>query len=293
MGAEWTATLILCCIYSMTAIATQLGMICGAFSLAPIGWMAIGAYVAGLAATKWMLGSVEALVIAAALAALFGPIVMLPVCRISGLYFALVSLAFVLVIQSVVSHTEYLGGALGIFGVPLVTELPAALLAVVVAAAVAAWLSWGRRGRALRAAGQDAIVAQAMGVNVFRLQLAVGAISAVIAAVAGFLYAGYVGYVDPTQFGFALVVQIIVMVIVGGRGSWMGAIVGACFITVLPLVLRPLAEWRDVFNGALLIAVVLLLPGGLIELVKLSLGLRSGRKTKPAPDPALIQNEVS
>lgn len=293
MGAEWTATLILCCIYSMTAIATQLGMICGAFSLAPIGWMAIGAYVAGLAATKWMLGSVEALVIAAALAALFGPIVMLPVRRISGLYFALVSLAFVLVIQSVVSHTEYLGGALGIFGVPLVTELPAALLAVVVAAAVAAWLSWGRRGRALRAAGQDAIVAQAMGVNVFRLQLAVGAISAVIAAVAGFLYAGYVGYVDPTQFGFALVVQIIVMVIVGGRGSWMGAIVGACFITVLPLVLRPLAEWRDVFNGALLIAVVLLLPGGLIELVKLSLGLRSGRKTKPAPDPALIQNEVS
>ncbi|MER2535142.1 MAG: branched-chain amino acid ABC transporter permease [Rhizobiaceae bacterium] len=291
MGAEWTATLMLCGIYSMTAIATQLGMMCGAFSLAPIGWMAIGAYAAALGATRWMVGGFEALLIALAVAALLGPVVMLPVRRISGLYFALVSLAFVLVIQSVVSHLEYTGGALGIFGVPLDTDLPVVVAALVLSAAAAAFLSSGRRGRALRAAGQDAIVAQAMGVDVFRLQLAVGAVGAVIAAASGFLYAGYIGYVDPTQFGFSLVVQIIVMVIVGGRGSWVGAIIGACFITMLPLVLRPLAEWRDVFNGALLIAVVLLLPGGLVEMAKLTL-----RRARPAPAAALrpsLANEES
>lgn len=286
MSAEWTATILLCGIYSMTAIATQLGMMCGAFSLAPIGWMAIGAYVAGLAATQWGIGGPEAVLVALAIAAVFGPIVMLPVQRIAGLYFALVSLAFVLVIQSVVSHTEYTGGALGIFGIPLRTDLFSVIPALILACAVAAWLSHGRRGRALRAAGQDPLVARSMGVDVFRLQLAVGAVSAMIAAGAGYLYAGYVGYVDPTQFGFTLVVQIIVMVIVGGRGSWIGAVLGACFITMLPLVLRPLAEWRDVFNGALLIIVVLLMPGGLIELGRLLVVRR-------APTPAvLVQKEA-
>lgn len=287
MGAEWTATLMLCGIYSMTAIATQLGMMCGAFSLAPIGWMAIGAYLAALGATKWFLGVPETLLVAIAIAAVFGPIVMLPVRRISGLYFALVSLAFVLVIQSVVSHTEYFGGALGMFGVPLETTLPRIGLALLLAAAAAAYLSSGRRGRALRAAGQDPVVAEAMGVDVFRLQLIVGAVSAVIAVVSGFLYAGYVGYVDPTQYGFALVVQIIVMVIVGGRGSWIGAIIGACFITILPLVLRPLAEWREIFNGGLLIAVAVMLPGGLYDLAKLAamrLGLGGGAPTQPSAE---------
>jgi branched-chain amino acid transport system permease protein len=277
MGAEWTAMLMLCGIYSMTAIAVQLGMLCGAFSLAPIGWMAVGAYVAALGATKWGLAGIESLAIAIVIAGLLGPIIMLPVRRISGLYFALVSLAFVLVVQSIFSHTEYMGGALGIFGVPLTTDLGGIVLALVIVAAVAAYMSSGRRGRALRAAGQDPVVAQAMGVDVFRLQLVVGSISAVFAVVAGFLYAGYVGYVDPTQYGFAMVVNIIVMVIVGGRGSWVGTILGACFITVLPLVLRPLAEWREVFNGALLILVAVMLPGGLFDLGRIAAGwLRPG-----------------
>lgn len=295
MGAEWSATLMVAGIYAITAVATQLGMVCGAFTLAPIGWMAIGAYAYALAATKWQVGAIEALAMTLAVAAILGPLVMLPVRRISGLYFALVSLAFVLVIQSIVSHLDYTGRALGIFGVPLTTELWQVGSAVILIAAIAAYFSTGRLGRALRAAGQDPVVAQSMGVNVVRLQLVIGAVSAMMAVGAGFLYAGYVGYVDPAQFGFATVVQVIVMVIVGGRGSWIGAIVGSAFITSLPLVLRPLAEWRDVFNGALLIAVAVMLPAGLIGLVgqaRAWMSKRQGKENGPiAARPAVTSQE--
>lgn len=268
MDAEIAAALMLCGIYSMTAIATQLGMVCGAFSLAPVGWMCVGAYAAALATTKWQLGAVEALIAAVIAAAALGPVVMFPARRISGLYFALISLAFVLVIQSVVSHWDYTGGAQGLFGVPLTTDLEQVGIALAISAAIGFILSTGRAGRSLRAAGQDPTVARTLGINVGLVQLAIGGVSAAIAVVSGFLYARYVGYVDPTQYGFALVVQIIVMVIVGGRGSWFGAIFGACFITLLPLLLRPLASWRDVANGALLIVVAIALPNGLIGLVQ-------------------------
>ena len=280
MDGEWGATLLLCGIYSMVAIATQLGIICGAFSLAPIGWMSVGAYAAALAATKWQMGGPAGLAIGVAVAALFGPLVMLPVRRISGLYFALVSLAFVLVIQSVVSHTDYTGRALGIFGVPLLTNIWHVGIALALVCGVAAFMTYGARGRALRAAGQDPKVAYSMGVNVANLQLVVGAVSAVIAVVAGFLYAHYVGYVDPTQYGFAMVVQIITMVIIGGRGHWLGAIIGAFLITSLPLILRPLAEWRDVVNGALLIVVAVLMPAGLFGIFRL---FRRGAATPARP----------
>jgi branched-chain amino acid transport system permease protein len=119
------------------------------------------------------------------------------------------------------------------------------------------------------------VVARCFGVDVYRLQLLVGAVSAVLSVVAGFFYAGYVGYVDPTHYGFALVVQILAMVIIGGRTNWLGAVLGALLLSSLPLLLRSLADYRDVLNGALLIAVMVFLPGGLY-----SLGSRARRRLR-------------
>ncbi len=276
MSAEWSAILLLSGIYSMTSIAMQLGVVCGAFSMAPVGWMCVGAYSVALATAKWHVGMPAGMGLGIALALVFGPLVMLPVGRISGLYFALVSLAFVLVIQTVFAHLDYTGGPLGIFGVPLVTDFVHVGIGLGLVAILAAWMSTGRRGRAMRAAGQDRAVARSMGIHVVRLQLIVGSVSAAIAAVAGGLYAAYVGYVDPMQYGFAMVVQVLVMVIVGGRGSWFGAILGTLLILSLPQILQPLAAWRDVVNGALLVAVAVLFPQGLIGLKPYLVGILPG-----------------
>ena len=110
------------------------------------------------------------------------------------------------------------------------------------------------------------MAARTLGIDVFRTQLVVSSFGAVIAASSGVLYVGYVGYVDPLSYGFALVVQVLAMVIIGGRTHWLGAVIGAFLLGFLPLILRPLAAERDVVNGAVLIAVMVFLPGGLYSL---------------------------
>jgi branched-chain amino acid transport system permease protein len=294
MGGEWAATGTLAVIYAIVAVATQLGMISGGFSLAPIGWMGVGAYASGLASTKWEAGPLTGLAVGLVVAAIGGPLVMSPVRRISGLYYALVSLAFVLVVQSVLGNLEYTGGPIGIYGVPLTTTFGVSVAAFVPVALIATWLSRGDRGRRMRSAGQDAMVAQTFGVNVYGLQLLIGAISAGMGVLAGVLYAGFVGYVDPTQFGFALVIQILVMVVIGGRGSWLGAVMGAFLITALPVVLRPLAEWRDVVDGALLILVMVFAPGGLYAIATTGIHwLRRSGKKPGEPDEGAEEHPVS
>jgi branched-chain amino acid transport system permease protein len=280
MNAEVVATLTLACLYAPVAIAVQLGMRSGGLSLAPIGWMAVGAYCAGLAATTWDVPLIVGWLVAAGIAAIGGPIVMTPVARVSGLYFALVSLAFVLALQALLSNLDYTGGALGIYGIPLETTLGRAAIFLALVCAGAAWMSTGGRGRRLRGAGQDAMAARTLGIDVFRTQLVVSSFGAVIAASSGVLYVGYVGYVDPLSYGFALVVQVLAMVIIGGRTHWLGAVIGAFLLGFLPLILRPLAAERDVVNGAVLIAVMVFLPGGLYSLGARLAALARVRRTR-------------
>lgn len=288
MDAEVAATLILACVYGTIAVAVQLGMMSGGLSLAPVGWMAVGAYCTGLSATTWDQPFFVGWLVAVVIAAGGGPIVMAPVKRVSGLYFALVSLAFVLALQAFLSSLEYTGGPLGIYGVPIRTTLPIAIVVLAGACAAAAWVSSGNRGRRVRAAGQDAVVARTLGVDVYRLQLATGSLSAVIAATGGVFYASYVGYIDPTSYGFALVVQVLAMVVIGGRTHWLGAVIGAFVVGFLPLVLRPLAAERDIVNGAILIAVMVFLPGGIFSAVRAAAAGGRGRlrRRDVAPDPS-------
>lgn len=265
--AEWLAVAIFSGIYSVVAIATQMSMVAGAFSLAAVGWMGVGAYATAIGSTKWGMDPFLAAIPAMGVAAVCGPLIFLPARRVQGLYYGLITLAFVLVVQIVVTDLEYTGGATGIYGVPLRTTFGTVLLVLMCAIAVAVYFARGSLGRSMRAAGQDRVVAQSLGVNVARLHLILGSVTAVMAVMAGTLYAAYVGVVDPTFVSFAAVITLVVMVVVGGRRSWLGAVLGATLITALPEILRPLSEWRDAFNGTLLILTMVLLPGGLFELM--------------------------
>jgi branched-chain amino acid transport system permease protein len=286
---NWYSIEMLTGIYAIAAMAMQLGMMAGTLSLAVVGWMAVGGYFDGLATTKWGWNPLLALVVAMAGAALLGHLVVIPARRVQGLYYSIITLTFVLALQVVFGSVSYLGGEDGIYSIKLSSNGWWVWLGLLATAAAASWLSTGRRGRALRASGQDDLAAKTMGVNVIGQQMMLGRVSAVFGVIAGSLYAGFIGYVSPGDFGFTLVVSILVMVVVGGRRSWLGAIIGAALMTVISSGFNFLVGWAPVVQGGFLLVTMAVFPAGIIGLVAWAVARWHPRVRMPA----LISTYVS
>jgi branched-chain amino acid transport system permease protein len=264
---DWYTVLVLSGVWSITAISMQLGLLSGAFSNAPVGWMAVGAYASAIGARDRDIDPLLMAFPTMAVAFVGGALLALPARRVQGLYFALMTLAFVLCVQSVSGNINITGGPHGIFGIPLSTNGARVIAGLAFAALIAAYVSTGNRGRVVRACGQDPLVARSLGVKTHVVYMMIGGTAASLSVLAGSLYVGFVGFIEPTLFGFGAVVSAVLMVMIGGRKSWLGAIIGATFVTALPELLRSFAEWRDIVNGTLLIVVTVFAPGGLLELV--------------------------
>ena len=113
---------------------------------------------------------------------------------------------------------------------------------------------------------EDENAAQSMGINVTFYKVAAYVAGAALAGLAGGLYAHSAGFISPDRFGFASAVDILVFAVIGGTMAWPGAILGAWLITALPELLRFLKDWRAIFNGLVLVGVILFLPNGLLTL---------------------------
>jgi branched-chain amino acid transport system permease protein len=239
------------------------------------GFLAIGAYTAALLtihapAVPVVLTLGVAGVLTAAVGLAFG----VPCLRLSGLYLAMATLAFGFVIAELILSLDWLTrGADGLrvpaarlAGWPLATDtaryyLVAAVTVVLVAAAVN--LARTRTGRALLAIRESEIAAQASGVPVARYKTLAFGVSAFYTGVAGGLFAFVVGFLSPDAFDVFLSVDFIVMIIVGGLGSVPGSIVGAAVVTVLHDSLAAFQNYRPLIFGALLVACMLFMPGGI------------------------------
>lgn len=290
---SWYTVEMLAGIYGIAAIGMQLGMMAGTLSLAVVGWMAVGGYFVGVATTKWGWSPLLALVVAMAAAALLGHLVVLPAKRVQGLYYSIVTLTFVLALQVVFGAISYLGGEDGIYAITLFSNGWLVILGLVATAAAAAWLSTGRRGRALRAAGQDPLAAGSLGVNVIGQQMLLGRVAAVFGVVAGTLYAGFIGYVSPGDFGFTLVVSVLVMVVVGGRRSWLGAIIGAAIMTLISSGFNFLIGWAPVVEGSFLLVTMAVFPQGIIGLVTGAAGRWQPHARVPVPVSTYVSSHRS
>ena len=121
-----------------------------------------------------------------------------------------------------------------------------------------------RIGRAAEALREDELAAEVMGIDVTRLKLAAFSLGALMAGVGGALYAHYALFIDSAQFGFHRSAEIFVIVLLGGMGSFWGAVAGAVAVTLLPEALRVIQEWRMTFFGTLLVAMMIWRPWGLI-----------------------------
>jgi branched-chain amino acid transport system permease protein len=239
------------------------------------GFLAIGAYTAALLTIHApSLPVVLTLAAAGGLTALVGLAFGVPCLRLSGLYLAMATLAFGLVIAEVILGLEGLTrGADGLRvpparlgGWPLGTDTARYYLVAAVAAVLAiaaANVARTRTGRALLAIRESEIAAQASGVPVARYKTIAFGLSAFYTGVAGGLFAFVVGFLSPDAFDVFLSVDFVVMIIVGGLGSVPGSIAGAAVVTVLHDSLAAFQNYRPLIFGVILVACMLFMPGGI------------------------------
>ncbi|HEY4221550.1 MAG TPA: branched-chain amino acid ABC transporter permease [Myxococcota bacterium] len=263
----------------------------GQFSIGHAGFMAVGAYTAGVtskvlatfglsflpAAVSDQVMFAISLLVGASLAALFGFLVGLPSLRLKGDYLAIVTLGFGEIIRVVVQNTESFGRALGLSGVPQWTSLFSCWLIVFITVVVARRIAASTHGRSLLAIREDEVAAEAMGVNTTAYKVRSFVVAAFFAGLAGGVFAHYQSIVNPGSFTFVKSMEIVVMIVAGGLGSTTGAIVAAVLLTLLPEALRSaflaagasgeLAQKVDQARmpvyGILLVVMMLVRPQGL------------------------------
>jgi branched-chain amino acid transport system permease protein len=271
---------------SILGIAAYLLLIVNRFSLATGGLMAIGAYVSVLSTQNLGLPFALALLLGGATAAVIALLLGLPVLRIEGDYFALVTLAFTEIVRIIALNWESVtGGALGIVGIPTETQTWHLALALTVLAGGVYITRRSWIGRVIDAIRLDEMPAQAIGIDAARIRLILFVISGAICGVAGGL-AGHLNFfIGPSDFGMTRSVDAVVYAVLGGLNSIFGPIVGALVYTVLPEALRFSTQAREIVLSLVIILAVLFMPRGLISLGGI---LRAGfhpRSRKPATLP--------
>ncbi len=249
----------------------------GQFSLGHAGFMSVGAYTA--AAVSLHLGPrlvgadassfQEGIFFLGALAAgglgasLAGLAVGIPSLRLRGDYLALVTLGFGEIIRVTFQNVEFLGGALGLNGIPARTDIFWVLSFVALTIFVVTCLVHSTYGRGFLATRDDEIASEAVGLNTTRYKIVAFVIGAFFAGIAGGLYGHFKLTITPTGFDFTKSIEIVVMGILGGLGNTIGVILAAILLTLLPELLRPVAEYRMILYSLLLIALMLMRPQGL------------------------------
>jgi branched-chain amino acid transport system permease protein len=212
------------------------------------------------------------------IAVIIGVLIGAPVLRLRGDYLAIVTLGFGEIIRVLVASDwlrPWLGGAQGIIAPgdipPASLELrkPANLYFLILAAVLlAAFVSYrlvdSRVGRAWAAMREDESVAEAMGISVIKYKLLAFAIGAGIASLGGAFFAAKIGSVFPNSFKLIVSINVLAVIILGGMGSIPGVIVGSIVLVGLPELLREFAEYRLLFYGAILVAIMIYKPEGLV-----------------------------
>jgi branched-chain amino acid transport system permease protein len=285
-------------IFCLTIIGLDLlSGIAGQVSLGQAGFMAIGGYLTAILTTHYRVPTLLAL-LAGCVGSVVVAIVLGLVCgRLRGMYLAITTLAFGILVEGLANGLTITGGPSGIGGIPPLTVgsfqfdtdnsfFYLIWIIVGVALVLSANLVRSNRGRILRAMHGDQVGARSLGLRVTRAKVAVFAISACMASIAGSLYADYFRYLSPDQVGSAESLQLITMLVIGGMGTLFGPLIGVTLLTYLPIAFQPLANYSTLVTGVLLVAFLRYLPAGLwgavLEIVTRGLG----RAAKPGTSAA-------
>lgn len=283
LGSQLTALLIL---FGINAIlASSLNIIngfCGLFSLGHAGFFAVGAYVAAACTKLWIpeltaelpyLALVIAVLCGTIGAGISGLVIGIPCLRLTGDYLAIATVGFSEIIRIVLLNTEAVGGASGMPGIALLTNLPVTLVFAVLVMWLVRNLMRSSYGRCILSVREDEIAARAMGVDVRYFKTFSFVVGSAFAGLAGALFAHYLQFIAPQNFTFQVSVQALLMIVIGGIGSQLGAILGALLVTFIPELLRlvpGIADKQMLVFGAIMVAVMLVKPDGLMGIFKKS-----------------------
>jgi branched-chain amino acid transport system permease protein len=216
-----------------------------------------------------------ALPVAAIVGAIFGVVVGLPALRLRTFYFAMSTLGFATIVtQIALAWQSVTGGGIGIAGpeFPHPFDTASGFYALCIGfAALTTWISanvgHSRFGRALIALRDAEVAAESAGISKQALLIAIFLLAGACAGVAGGLFASLQTYITPDAFTFDLSVLFFIAILIGGRGSILGPLLGTIILTILPEVAAPLAAWSTFLYAVLLLLIVLVMPGGIAALL--------------------------
>ena len=263
---------------SLLALSIYLTLSCGMLAMANAAFMGIGAYTSAILTMNYNAPFAVAIGAGMAAPAVVAFLIGKPTLRLSGVYLAMATLAFGEVVRIAILNTDSLtGGALGLNGIPQLTQWWHVLAALAVVLFCLARLRRSKVGRAFEAIKEDETAAGLMGIDVNGHKMLAFVLGAAIAGLAGTLNAHLTFFIGPQEYGFDRGVEILTMTILGGINSLFGPVIGAFIITLLPELLRGLQDYRGVFNGLILVVILLFLPKGLWNpaWMKRLLGLRA------------------
>ena len=297
-GGYWGVIATRACVYWV--LVSGLNLVVGFAGQIAIGWVALltlGAYttsvlVAGTVTPE--LSPYLALAIAAVVGAIFGLIVGLPALRLRTFYFAITTLGFATIVTQVaLAWQSVTGGGVGVAGPIFPKPFDSQWGFYYFCFALAAICTWmtaniaaSRFGRALTAIRDAEVAAEACGIAKPALLALVFLFSGAVAAVAGGLFASLQSYITPDAFTLDLSVLFFIAILIGGRSSILGPLLGTILLTVLPEFAAPLVAWSTFLYAVLLLVIVLAMPGGIAELLdfKNRRPLESGRAIVPRPE---------
>ncbi|WP_184840688.1 branched-chain amino acid ABC transporter permease [Allocatelliglobosispora scoriae] len=318
-GSNWSGVLFTCAVYALVAIGLNVVVgLAGLLDLGYVGFFAIGAYTVGLFGSvespvvkmiqrtfdlpeTWALAWGLCIPLAIALTMISGVILGGPTLRLRGDYLAIVTMGFGEIIRIVARNSEWTGGPQGISAIPgpegppsqdnvvfgLIDPTPWYWLAITVALLLVVAtrrLEHSRVGRSWLAVREDEDAAAVMGVQGFKYKLWAFAIGACLGGMSGALFASRQTFIDPTNFGLALSITFVAMVVLGGAGNMFGVAFGAVLLTYLPERFRELQDWRPFAVGVAIVIVMIFKPAGLIP------SRRRARELKDRAEEAVAAN---
>jgi len=262
-------------IYAIAALGLQIMVgLAGQLSLGHAAFFGVGAYTTILLEKNASVGFLPAALAGALVAGFFG-LLMAQLIRLSGVYFKIATFGFGIIVYQAIANTTWLtGGHVGIRGIPNIViwgiEFSSRrdlfileMIALTIVYVLLLRLCRGRIGRAFLAIGQNEDAARSVGIPTNAYRMAVITLGCAIAGLAGSFLPHLMRFVSPESFSWHESLIMLIMITIGGLGSFSGAIIGAAVLIIVPELLRDLAEYKMFAYGMLLVLCMMLMPAGI------------------------------